>query len=470
MLEYLRNAADKPFAKFLMFVLIFSFVGWGAAEWIFGGVTTDTTLIHVGDADVSLQQFNNERSQELAAMSKEDQRAAYTDPVKSAELTKNVMSKLTMNQLLTNRAKDLGFVVSDKRIADEIRSNPQFQVNGEFAPWMYEFALQNSGISEQDLSDALRGNILRSMVSGTVSSDLAVPQFAVDAAYNARYAKRDIKYMPVSFSDFKVGDPNEENLKTYYAQHPKIVPESRSVSYVFIATDMNKPDLYDEGFKKSQQIEDLIISGETMKDAADKHKVKYVQIKDIKRGGELKDKVLTDDLVAKLFSMDVGIESELLELKDGFAILRVDSIDPEHNADFKDVKKDLVDGWKKSEQRKKAYVQANEYLIKLNEGKSLKSAKSASVSRTEGAPIEILNSAFSGQDGHNTIVEGKNAFYVLHIDKTIAPKADKKKQEALRKELENMHKSYTSDDYSQFLKRHYPVKVNDKTFKKFIAK
>jgi len=470
MLEYLRNAADKPFAKFLMFVLIFSFVGWGAAEWIFGGVTTDTTLIHVGDAEVSLQQFNNERSQELAAMPKEEQRAAYTDPAKSAQLTQNVMSRLTMNQLLMNRAKDMGFVVSDKRIADEIRSNPQFQVKGEFAPWMYENALQNSGISEQDLANALRGNVLRGMVSDMVSVPLSVPQFAVDAAYKARYAKRDIKYMTVGFSGFNVGEPGEEELKAYYAQHPKIVPESRSVSYVFVATDMNKPDLYDEGFKKSQQIEDLIISGETMKDAAEKHKARYVEIKDIKHGSELKDKVLTDDLIAKLFSMDTGIESELLELKDGFAILRVDSVTPEHNADFKEVKKDLVGGWKKSEQRKKAYVQANEYLIKLNEGKSLKSAKSASVSRTEGAPIEVLNSAFSGQDGNNTIVEGKNAFYVLHIDKTVAPKADKKKQEALRKELENIQKSYTLDDYSQFLKRHYPVKVNDKTFKKFIAK
>ena len=59
MLEYLRNAADKPVAKALMFVLIFSFVGWGAAEWIFGGASSDTSLVHVGSADVSLQQFNN---------------------------------------------------------------------------------------------------------------------------------------------------------------------------------------------------------------------------------------------------------------------------------------------------------------------------------------------------------------------------------------------------------------------------
>ena len=59
MLEYLRNAADKPLAKVLMFVLIFSFVGWGAAEWIFGGAVRDTTLVRVGNAEISVQQFNS---------------------------------------------------------------------------------------------------------------------------------------------------------------------------------------------------------------------------------------------------------------------------------------------------------------------------------------------------------------------------------------------------------------------------
>jgi len=470
MLEYLRNAADKPLAKLLMFVLIFSFVGWGAAEWIFGSVSNDTTLIHVGDAGVSVQQFNNERSRELSAMSKDEQRTTYTDPAKSEELTKNVMVLLTRNQLLANRANDLGFVVSDKRIADEVRANPQFQINGEFAPWMFEMVLQNSGLTEQDISNALRENILRQMVTDATNVPMDVPQFAVDAMYNARYAKRDIKYVPVKFADFKVATPTDKQLEEYYMQNPKIVPESRSVSYVFVAADMNKPDVYDEGFKNMQQIEDMIISGDSMKEAADKHKAKFVKVPNVKRDAKLSDKVLSDDLVAKLFAMDAGMESELLELKDGFAILRVDEIHPAHNADFKDVKKDLVDGWKKSEQRKNAYVRANEMLVDLNAGKDFKNAKSASVTRTDGASLELLNAAFAEKEGANSIVEDKDAFYVLHVGKTTMPKVDKKKQDALRKELTNMSTHYIGDDYSEFLKRHYPVRVNEKVYRRFIAK
>ena len=470
MLEYLRNAADKPLAKLLMFILIFSFVGWGAAEWIFGNVVNDTTLINVGNADISVQQFNNERSRELSAMTKDEQRTAYTDPVKSAELTKNVMTALTRGQLLTNRVNDLGLVVSEKRIADEIRANPQFQINGEFVPWMFDMALQNSGMNESDIMVALLDDILRKNIVSTISVPMDVPQFTMDAMYNARYAKRDIKYTTVKFSDFKTENPNEEQLKEYYVQNPRVIPETRIVSYVFVPADMNKPDIYDEKFKVAQQIEDMIISGESMKDAAHKHKATFMQVADIQRDEKLTDEVLSDDLVAKLFSMDMGMESELLELKNGFAILRVDEIHAAHNAEFDSVKKDLVNGWKKSEQRKKAYVRANELLVDLNDGKGLKNGKSVVVTRTDGATLELLNAAFANPENTNLIVEDKDAFYVLHVDKTVLPKTDDKKVDAMRNELKNMSVNYAMDDYFQFLKRKYPVKVNDKVFRKFVAK
>ena len=470
MLEYLRNAADKPLAKVLMFILIFSFVGWGAAEWIFGSSSRDTTLIHVGDADISVQQFNNERSRTLSEMTKDEQRAAYTDPAKSAQLTNAVISKLTMNQLALNRAKDLRFVVSDKRIADEIKSYPQFQVKGEFSPWMFDMVLQRSGMNEQDIANILRSDILRGMTLGAMNVPMRVPQFAVDAMYNARYAKRGVNYVTVKFVDFKVGEPTEEELKTYYAQNPKIVPETRNVSYVFVAADMNKPDIYDEKFKVAQQIEDMIISGDSMKATADKHNAKYVQIAKIQRANKIDDKILSADLVAKLFAMESGTESELIELKEGFVILRVDDVIAEHNAEFNDVKKSLVSGWKKSEQRKQAYVTANEKLIAMNNNQDIKNLKNVQITRTEGAPLAVLTAAFAGRDGDNVIAEDENAFYVLNIGKNVMPKDDKAKKESLRKELQKMSVHFVTDDYTQFLKHEYPVKINENTFNRFIAK
>ena len=62
MLEYLRNASEKPIAKIMIGILAFSFVGWGVAEWIFGGAAGNNNLMSVGDAEISVQQFSNEKS------------------------------------------------------------------------------------------------------------------------------------------------------------------------------------------------------------------------------------------------------------------------------------------------------------------------------------------------------------------------------------------------------------------------
>ena len=42
------------------------------------------------------------------------------------------------------------------------------------------------------------------MVLGAVGVDVPVPEFAVRAAYDARYGEREIEYATIKYSDFDV--------------------------------------------------------------------------------------------------------------------------------------------------------------------------------------------------------------------------------------------------------------------------
>ena len=470
MLEYLRNAADKPVAKILIGILAFSFVGWGVAEWIFSNVAGDTTLVRVGKSEVTMQQFSLEKNRQLASMSREQQRATYADPALTQALNDKVMSTLTTQAMADNRAADLGFVVSDAQIAREIRDFPEFQIDGQFSTYMFDNVLANSGYSEASFADVLRRQVLRGYVLGAMSIPVTVPDFAVEAAYDARYSQRQIDYVTVDFSDFKVSDPTDEQLRTFYAQNPHVIPEQRTVSCVLIPADMDKPDSYDEAYDQAILVEDDIIAGESMSDAASRHKAKYVSLGTFGTANRPVDEILTDNMMKRIFDMEEGLESELIETKKGFVIVRVDKVIPSHNAEFDAVKKNLVNDWKRSEQRKQAYVRANELLVDLNKDGKLVGKKSATVTRASGAPLDVLSATFNSEIGNNSIVNGQNSFYVLHIEKEILPKADEKKMSDIRKEMEKSINKTIVDDYNAFLIREYPIKVNEKVFNRFFAK
>ena len=474
MLEYLRNAAEKPVAKFFIALLAFSFVGWGVAEWIFGSVAGDNTLIRVGDAEITYQQFTIERNREMAAMGREEQRAVYTDPMVADQLAQRVLSNLTTQRMAENRADDLGFAVSDVRIAREIRSFPEFQENGQFSAYLFDYVLNNSGYTESQFAAILRSQVLRSMVLGAVSAPMDVPAFATRAMYNARYATRDIEYATIKYDDFKVANPSDDELRAFYAQNPRTVPEFRTVSYILVSADMAKPDEFDAAYETAIKVEDDIIAGDAFADVAKKHKAKYVELKPFSLDKRPSDEILSDKMIASLFDMDEGMESEMIETKKGFVIARVDKIAPAHTQEFESVKKDLVADWMRAEQKKQAYVRANDVLVDLNKegkfsGKKV-GVKSSNVSRTSGAPVDVLNAAFNNSIETNTIVPGADAFYVLRVVGEKMPAVDTKKMDALNKELKTTSERVLMDDYNSFLIREYPVRINEKVFKRVFAK
>lgn len=468
MLEYLRNAADKPVAKFLMGILIFSFVGWGVAEWVFGFSSNDTTLLRVGGQKVSIQQYNNQKSLDLANMSRDEQRAVYTDPVVANQFQTNIIKKLTTQKMVENHAKHLGYVVSDREIAQQIREMPEFQQNGKFSPVMFDVILQNSGYSESGFADVLRGQVMRTMVLMPMAIVPNVPKFATTAAYNARYGERTIEYATVKYSDYKVGTPSEEDLRQYYAQNPERIPETRDVSYVMVPAEMDKPDEYEAKLKIAQKLEDDIIAGEKFADAAKKNNAKYVTYKNVSAKNIPADKMFDNTILARIFDMPSDTESELIETKSGFVILRIDDIVAEHNAEFESVKSNLMGGWQQNEQRKQAYVRANEILTAANQAGKIQNAKTAVVSRMSGAPTDVLVAAFKNAPGKNSIVNGDKEFYVLRVLDEKAPKVDAKKYQDLSTEVSNMSIRHIQEDYDSYMKRKYPVKLNEKTYNRYV--
>jgi hypothetical protein len=77
---------------------------------------------------------------------------------------------------------------------------------------------------------------------------------------------------------------------------------------------------------------------------------------------------------------------------------------------------------------------------------------------------------FRNKIGQNSIESGTDAFYVLSVKNATAPKADTKKMDSLRKEMQNMSATGLQEDYNSFLMREYPVEINDKVYNRVFGK
>lgn len=475
-LETLRNAADKPVAKVLIGVLIFSFVGWGVASWIFGESAVEDTILKVGGEPLKIVAFENERNLQLSSMDRAQQKQIYTDRITAQVFYEQILSKLTTEVMLEKRAHDLGLAVATSAIADSIHKTPEFQDNGRFSLEKFDSVLAANGMTEAYYSDAIKRQLLRGMLLSGVNDELPAPEFSINAMYNARYATRKIEYTTVKYSDFNVsGNPTEDNLKEVYAKNPKMVPEFRSVYYVLVpVADMSDPSQYDRGFVTAQRVEDAIVSGESFAAAAKKHNAGFIDLGriDAERkkadGSIVHDVLLNDKMTADIFAMEEGIESEIIETKSGFAIFRVEKIEPRAAAPMESVRADLVKQWRMDEQKKQAYLRANEVLKSINANEKV-NLTSATVGRANGAPNDVLVAAFANPIGTNTIVPGDKAFYVLSIGAEVLPKPDTSKMSAITKEATNTLSRAMVDDYSAFLSRNYPIKVNKKAYKRLFG-
>lgn len=464
MLEYLRNASERPVAKILMGLLIFSFVGWGVADWIFSGGGRASVLLRIDGNDITVNDFNAEKQRAVAKLSRDEQRKLFADTSVTNEFYSGILTTMTTDSMVDARARDLGFVVTDHRVAGEIRTFPEFQENGQFSAAMFDNVIMASGYSEQMFANMLRGQILRGYTLGPVGIPVAAPKFSATATYNARYASRDIAYATVKFSDFDVANPTDDNLREYYAAHPKILPETRDASYILISADLTKPDEFDAAYVRAQRAEDAIIGGESLKNVANTVGAKFGTITKMTRANPSTDSVINDALFAKIFSMDAGIESEIIETKDGFVIIYVDKVVAEHPAEFESIKSSLVSDWRKSEQKKQAYVRANEIMVD-NE----KLSNNATITRASGAPTAVLTAAFRQEIGTSAIVESPTAYYVLNVADATLPKSDDTKMKSISTETANIISRGLMDDYNSFLGREYPAKVYPREFEKLFG-
>jgi peptidyl-prolyl cis-trans isomerase D len=190
--------------------LVLTFVG---GDTTLGGGSTAAT---VNGEDIPLVEFQRVLQDRMVARQQETR--GELSPAVEEQLKRETLDGLVLNRAVIQFVREAGFRVSAQRIADHIRTLPNFQVGGQFSKPAYDAALAANAIPaaafESEQRSLLEVNQLQDGIAG--SSFFTPGEFRRIIALDQQ--RRDLEY--VLFDPKVLGaslTPTEAEIQAWYA-------------------------------------------------------------------------------------------------------------------------------------------------------------------------------------------------------------------------------------------------------------
>jgi peptidyl-prolyl cis-trans isomerase D len=238
------------------------------------------------------------------------------------------------------------------------------------------------------------------------------------------------------------------------------------------------------------KIEDLLASGATLSEIADKLKLSYQLIDQVDREGRKPDGSAVTlpaqkELLNAAFATDTGVENDPIDAKDeGVIWYEVLGVVPEQVKPFDQVKDQVATDWRAEEVRTRVAKYAQDLVNSLKGGKTLEDvAKDLNVEvltsdplKRESITVNVLPvsvaQAFALPEkgygsGPSGVEEGR---IVFQVDKVMPPEPlGAAEVERLKSQLGLLMSQDAIDEYSRALENRYGVIINQQALAKLIG-
>jgi peptidyl-prolyl cis-trans isomerase D len=202
-------------------------------------VDTDTFIgganfaARVNGDEIPLSEFRQLSQQQV--LEQEEIARAELPPDMREQIERNVLEGMVRNRVVAQYVRDVGYRVSDKRVNEQIRGMPVFQVGGKFSRDGYLAALASQGISPTAFEEERRAALeIEQLQNGLLDSSFLTAteyrRFVVleNERRRAAFAILDTQRLAV-----EVG-VTEEEIKTYYDAHAEKFESQESVAFDFV--------------------------------------------------------------------------------------------------------------------------------------------------------------------------------------------------------------------------------------------
>lgn len=369
MLDALRKQASGWVAQILIGLLVLSFAVWGVSGF-FTGFYADT-IASVGKTDISTTDFARQYDLALQAMTRQTGRPISSEQAQLLGLPGQVLGRLVTQATLDAAAHRYGIGVSNAVLAQKIGEDPAFRgPDGNFNRLNFQQALRNAGYNEDQFVTEQRDLLLRFQLSNALVSGAHTPEPYLKALHEYRSEQRSIEYVILKAA--AAGDiaaPSDAELQSYFEKNKATwrAPEYRALTYFAVTpSDLAKPDqitdkeaqaAYDSNIadyskperrKVSQMVfnteaeakaaAEAIAAGKSFDAVASENKLSP---SDTNLGLVTRAEIIDPKVAQAAFTTDLGKTSGVVAGEFGWAIVRVDAIQPGETKTFAEVKDEI---------------------------------------------------------------------------------------------------------------------------------
>lgn len=208
-------------------------------ESYFTGSANANDVAKVGDQTISRAEYqdaiNNRRNELL-------QNGVEASAINTNALNREVLKSLINRALLRNQSDQLGMHVSDKVINDLLLQDPQFlDENGQFSNDRFAFALQQQGMTKDQLFNQYRQQLNLMQLYASVAQTALYPEAEINDLLALQLETRDVWVYRLPWEQYKdkVSVSNKE-IEDYYNKHQNELNSVAMVDLAYIQLDPSK--------------------------------------------------------------------------------------------------------------------------------------------------------------------------------------------------------------------------------------
>ena len=466
MLNSIRNFSKTITAKIFLFIVAVPFVFWGMGDVFTSGNTN--SLAKINNENISTEEF-------IDHINKLNINQNIIKERIDDNILEEVLGRLISNKLIEFEIKEANLVLSDKILAEKIKTNSNFiDESLNFSRTKYEKFLLTNNLTAFEFEKNFRENEFQEELFNYLGGGIKPPNFFINNVYKQETKKINVEFINLENIYTKKEDIKNEEIQIYINENKeKLKKDFIDFSYSKVTPKdiIGLDEFNNEFFNKIDEIETNLLNKTSFDDVIESYNLKKVSKKDFTPHSE------SETIETKIYNLRNNENSGILDENNFFVIYKIRNIVNKlpnlNDATFKKQIKQFIFNKNKFDFNKKILrkINDNEFLdidfkklasnkvkiekILINSKNDIKKFSSDSLEVIYSLPV---NSFVLVADNEKNI----------YLVKILNHKIDKiLKDDGLKNiyttEARNLIKNKIFQSYDVYLNSKYTIKINEKT-------